>query len=292
MQAPKALSLYRWSRWPALAFAIIVSAVSPHVHAADAELAPQGAGITLQVLMSVDPVDPPGGYDFCGAVVTIVAYTGENVRWCYRITNNSDVPLTRHTLQSSEFGTILSNFPFTLVPDASAFITMMEPAGDSRQETATWHAYTPDTPDDFSDVAIGTLTVRPGIEVEVTASVDPLAPPSGYDACGTQSVIEVDPGRTVRWCYTVRNVSSIPRSRHSLVTTQHGPLLNDFPFTLVPGASAFLTATQVMGGSPIHEAATWTAFRPGPSYLSTATAMGYALEVGDAIFIWGFDQAP
>lgn len=291
MQTPKVSSTCR-TRWPALAFAIVVSAMSLHMRAAEAQLAPDGAGITLQVRMSVDPVDPPDGYDFCGTVVTMVAYTGENVRWCYEITNNSDVALTRHSLQSSEFGTILSDFPFTLMPGASAFITRMEPAGDSRQETATWHAYTPDTPNDFSDVAIGTVTVRPGIEVEVTASVDPLAPPPDYDACGTESVIEVDPGRTVRWCYTVRNVSSIPRSRHDLVTAEHGQLLNDFPFTLVPGASAFLTATQVMAGSPIHETATWTAYRPGPAYLSTATAMGYALEVGDAIFIWGFDQTP
>ena len=89
-----------------------------------------------------------------------------------------------------------------------------------------------------------------------------------------------------------RAARSIARSRHHLVTAQHGQLLDDFPFTLVPGASAFLTATQVMGGAPIHEAATWTAFRPGPAHLSTATAMGYALEVGDAIFIWGFDQTP
>jgi hypothetical protein len=272
--------------------AIIASATLPRAHATDAELAPDGPVITLRVLMSVDPLDPPIEYDNCGAVGTLQAYTGENVRWCYRITNNTDVPLTRHTLQSSQFGTIISNFPFTLQPGANAFITRMAPVGDSLVETATWRAYTPDTPDDYSDAAIGTLTVRSGIELAVTASMDPLAPPPGYDECGTQSAIPANPGRTVRWCYTVSNVSSIPRSRHSLVTTQNGALLDDFPFTLVPGASAFLTSTQVMGASAINEAATWTAFRPGPVYLSTATAAGRVLAVGDAIFIWGFDQTP
>lgn len=292
MQLPKASSLYRWSRWPAVAFATIASAASPPVHATEPGLSPDGAGITLQVRLSIDPVDPPEGYDACGVVVGMVAYTGENVRWCYQITNNSDVALTRHTLTSGQFGTILSDFPFNLVPGASAFLTVMEPVGDSRKETAIWHAYTPDTPHEFSDVGIGTVTVRPGIEVVVTASVDPLAPPPDYDACGTQSVIEADPGRTVRWCYTIRNLSSIPRSRHDLVTAQHGPLLDEFPYELMPGSSAFLTATQVMGGSPIHETATWNAYRPGPAYFSTATAMGYALGVGDAIFIWGFDGTP
>lgn len=290
MQTPKASPTWRRSRWPAFAFAIVASSTMPRAHAADAERVPDGPVITLRVLMSVDPLDPPPDYDNCGDVGSLVAYTGENVRWCYRITNNTDVPLTRHSLQSSQFGTILSDFPFTLVPGASAFITMMEPVGISVQETATWHAYTPDTPDDFSDVSIGTLTVRSGVELRVTASVDPLAPPPGYDACGTQSVIPTNPGRTVRWCYTIRNVSSIPRTRHTLVTTQNGSLLDDFPFTLVPGASAFLTSTQVMGASAIEEAATWTTFRPGPLHVSTATAAARVLAVGDAIFISGFDQ--
>lgn len=292
MQTPKASPTFRRSRWPALVFAIVASATMPRVHATDAELAPDGAGIMLQVLLSVDPLDPPGGYDHCGTDVALEAYTGENVRWCYRITNNSDVPLTRHSLQSSEFGTILTDFPYNLLPGSSAFLTVLDPASDSLQETATWHAYTPDAPDDFSDAAIGTLTVRSGIELVVTASIDPLAPPPDYDACGTQSVIEADPGRTVRWCYTIRNVSSIPRTRHSLVTSEHGSLLDDFPYTLAPGAAAFLTATQVMDASAIDESATWTAFRPGPTYLSTATGMARVLAVGDAIFIWGFDDAP
>src|SRR5688500_14629588 len=107
MQTPKASPTFRRSRWPALVFAIVASAAMPRGHATDAELAPDGAGITLQVLLSVDPLDPPGGYDHCGIDVALEAYTGENVRWCYRITNNSDAPLTRHSLQSSEFGTIL-----------------------------------------------------------------------------------------------------------------------------------------------------------------------------------------
>ena len=293
MQTPKALPMSRRPRWPAVVFAIVASATMARAHATDAHAdearVPDGPVITLRVLLSVDPLDPPPEYDNCGAIGSLVAYTGENVRWCYQITNNTDVPLTRHSLQSSQFGTILSDFPFTLVPGASAFITRMDPVGASVQETATWHAYTPDTPDDFHDASIGTLTVRPGVELRVTASVDPLVLPPNYDYCGTQTVIPANPGRTVRWCYQIRNVSSIPRTRHTLVTTQKGLLLNDFPFTLVPDASAFLTSTQVMGAAAITEAANWTAFRPGPVHVSTAAATGRVLAVGDAIFIWGFD---
>ncbi|RYD14458.1 MAG: hypothetical protein EOP90_13690 [Lysobacteraceae bacterium] len=285
----KASTSCRWSRWPAIALATLIGTASPLVHASDAELVPDGPAVTLRVLMSIDPLDPPIEHDPCGTVGSMVAYTGENVRWCYRITNNTDVPLTRHTLESDRAGTILSDFPFTLVPGASAFITRVEPITESVQETATWRASTPDTPDDYSDDSTGTLTVRSGIEVVVTASMDPVAPPPGYDECGTQNAIEATPGRTVRWCYTVRNVSSIPRTRHTVVTSQNGTVIEDFPFTLVPGASAFLTQTQVMDASALTEVATWTAFRTGPEHLSTATATGRVLAVGDAIFMSGFE---
>jgi hypothetical protein len=133
------------------------------------------------------------------------------------------------------------------------------------------------------------LTVLPGVELTITASIDPVAPPPGYDACGTQSTLPAIPGRTVRWCYSIRNVSSIPRTRHTLVTTQSGSVLNDFQYTLAPDAAAFITATQVMGATAIDEAATWTAFRPGPVHLSTATATARVLAVADVIFITGFD---
>src|SRR5690606_2324384 len=99
------------------------------------------------------------------------------------------------------------------------------------------------------------------------------------------------PGRTVRWCYAIRNVSSIPRTRHSLVTSENGSVLDNFPYDLEPGAAAFITVTQVMDASAIDESATWTAFRPGPEHLSTSTARARVLAVGDAIFISGFEQA-
>lgn len=289
MQILKASSTARSSRWLALVIAIAASATMPRVHATDAGSAPDGAGIGLTVSMSVDPLDPPTGYDNCGAATNLVAYTGENVRWCYQITNLSDASLTRHTLQSSQFGTVLSDFTYTLSPGASAFITQMAPVTASLTETATWRAYTPATPFDFTDSASATLTVRPGVELTITGSVDPVAPPPGYDACGTQTSIPAIPGRTVRWCYTIRNASSIPRTRHTLVSTQSGSVLNDFPYTLTPGASAFITATQVMGATAIDEAATWTAFRPGPVHLSTSTATARVLSVADVILITGFD---
>ena len=39
----------------------------------------------------------------------------------------------------------------------------------------------------------------------------------------------------------------------------------------------------------IDEAATWTAFRPGPVHLSTSTATARVLSVADVILITGFD---
>ncbi len=51
------------------------------------------------------------------------------VTYCYEVTNVGPVTLTLHDLLDSEEGELLSNFPYVLVPGASAFITE---SGDDR----------------------------------------------------------------------------------------------------------------------------------------------------------------
>jgi hypothetical protein len=238
--------------------------------------------------VSIDPPDPPMGYDFCGDSTSVAAFTGENVRWCYEITNNTAGNLTRHDLTSSEFGSILSNFPFTLVPGASAFLTRVEPVMVSRTETATWTAYNPGPVDQQASSDSASVTASSGITLEVTASIDPLVLPPNYDFCGTESVVASTPGRDVRWCYRVTNVSSISRTRHSLDSDRLGLILSDFPFTLVSGASAFLTQVETLGEATLTERATWTAYQPGPTHESVAVDQARAL-VDLAIFGNGFE---
>lgn len=158
----------------------------------------------------------------------------------------------------------------------------------SLTETATWRAYNPGSPDDYTDTGAGTLTVLPGVTVLVTLSIDPIPLPPNHNVCGTQRVLSVPAGRTVRWCYRVTNHSSIPRSRHTVSTTRAGSLLVNFPFTVAAGASTFTTFTETMGSARLVETASWTAFRPGPVHVSVAEGSARALLRPD-VFIDGFE---
>lgn len=125
------------------------------------------------------------------------------------------------------------------------------------------------------------------VVVTIMGSIDPLGPPPA-DYCGTERSLNVPPGRTIRWCFRVSNASSIARSRHTLETPRGGTVIEDFPFNLVPAANAFLTVTETMGDSTLLQSGTWTAFRPGPAYLSTASGTARAIA-GAGVFADGFE---
>jgi hypothetical protein len=81
--------------------------------------------------------------------------------------------------------------------------------------------------------------------------------------CGASTAIALPAGADVFPCYTIANVGNAPLTRHDLVDSRSGPILADFPYTLLPGASAFLTQDT---NSPAGGAWTssWTAYNPGP----------------------------
>jgi hypothetical protein len=248
----------------------------------------RGGGLVLDVTLSVDPPDPEPGYDSCGSNIGLTAYTGDNVRWCYEITNNTGVTLTRHDLASSRFGAILSNFSFSLMPGAKAFITRVEDAVGARVETATWTSYNPGPVDLASDADSASLSTETGIELEVTLSIDPVPLPPMYDACGSETTLAVPPGRDVRWCYQVRLLGNTTRTRHTLQSTRQGTILDDFAYDLLSGNAAFITRVETMGETRLTESATWTAYRPGPVNVSTDRAGAVANSAID-IFANGFE---
>ena len=253
----------------------------------DDDTAPRGNGLELRIRLAVDPVDPPPEYDPCLGAASLIAYTGERVRWCYRIINNSSLTPTRHDLESVAFGDVITDFPFTLVPGDDPYLTQVADVTESMLEEAVWTAYNPGPTNVLTATAGARLTVRPGISLVVTLGVDPIGPPPD-DYCGTQTVATVPPGRTIRWCFRMTNHSSITRTRHTLRTTQNGNVLTDFPYSVETGDDPFITVTQVMGQTSLRETGTWTAYRNGPSYSSTATASARAIP-GFGIFADGFE---
>lgn len=78
------------------------------------------------------------------------------------------------------------------------------------------------------------------------------------NACATTQVITVPVGTQVTYCYRVENTGDENLVSHSLSDDQLGIILNQFSYTLVPGASVFLTQTAQIQ-SETTNIATWTA---------------------------------
>lgn len=257
-----------------LGLACGLAAAAPGADRTRLSSAPLGGGISLSVTLSIDPADPPSNYDSCGAEAIATAKVGQTARWCYRVINHDSIELSRHTLVSDEFGSILSAFIYVLPPGASAFITQTEAVSVSRSESATWTAFNPGPVDVSIDSDSASLTALPPLDFALTVSVDPDPLPPSYDHCGSQNAVLAESGKNVRWCYRIRNTSALTFGLHSVVSDRLGGVLNAFPYVLAPDASAFITQVEAVGVADLFESATWTAFNPGPSdeYQTTAAA--------------------
>ncbi len=77
-------------------------------------------------------------------------------------------------------------------------------------------------------------------------------------SCGTGTSVEVEEGTPVTYCYTVSNISPATLTNHDLEDNVLGTLLNNWSFTLTPGASTSYTVTVAAEQSAIHDSI-WTA---------------------------------
>jgi hypothetical protein len=122
------------------------------------ELSPQ---IELNKTVGTDP-------NACATSDSIVVPAGTEVTYCYEVTNTGTFSLTLHDLVDSELGTLLDDFPYTLLPSASAFITETTTINENTTNTATWTAYV-EAGGDFaqdSDTATVTTNLPPDIVVD------------------------------------------------------------------------------------------------------------------------------
>lgn len=88
--------------------------------------------------------------------------------------------------------------------------------------------------------------------------------------CATTDPISVPAGTTVQYCYTVTNTGTEQLNYHTVVDDQLGVLLQNFPFALTPGASAFFTA-QTQIDNTVTNSATWDALINLPPTVGTVT---------------------
>jgi subtilisin-like proprotein convertase family protein len=98
-----------------------------------------------------------------------------------------------------------------------------------------------------------------GASIVITKTVG-----TSVEACAVAKTIFVEPGTLVTYCYEVTNIGATSLSLHDLEDSELGVLLDDFFYTLTPGASAFLTSSAEIDISTVNTA-TWTAFNAGPT---------------------------
>jgi subtilisin-like proprotein convertase family protein len=198
----------------------------------------------------------------CASGSAISVGPGDEVTYCYEVTNTGTLTLTLHDLEDDKLGDLLSAFPYSLVPGASAFITETSVITQTTTNVATWTAYNAGPTGVISDTASATVTVvPPSVSLDKTVGTDPAV-------CATTDVINVIAGTTVVYCYEVTNSGLTTLNLHDLVDSELGSLLNGFAYALTPGASVFLTETAVINVTTVNTA-TWTAYNAGPTFVST-----------------------
>lgn len=92
------------------------------------------------------------------------------------------------------------------------------------------------------------------LTVNKTVGTNPLL-------CASTDQVEVAAGTEVTYCYTVLNTGEETLNSHTLVDSELGTLLMDFPYSLATGASAFITQSVVLNAS-VTNTATWSALTP------------------------------
>lgn len=245
--------------------------------AAPAEVA--APAITLQATVGLDD-------STCASTSHIVVESEVNVWYCYTVTNTGDVALTLHSIEDSVLGGRINGVNFTLAPGTTVSTTQMGlffPVwiAGSIASTVTWTAYNAGPNDVVTGTADVSVTLaQSSITLDVTVGTDP-------SVCAGTSVIEVDPGTEVTYCYTVFNSGNVTLNLHDLEDDQLGSLLSGFSYALSPGGLAFLLFTTTVNDSVVNTAI-WNAYNPGP--VNVASSQGSAtVIVSDFIFADGFE---
>lgn len=116
----------------------------------------------------------------------------------------------------------------------------------------------------IDDVSVTACMPLPTIELTKTVGMD-----SGI--CATSDTLNLTEADDVFYCYTIKNTSPVTLTTHTLVDDQLGLLLDNYPYTVSPGAMAFLTATTFITESVIN-VAEWTVSNGVVTATATATA--------------------
>ncbi|MCL4870288.1 MAG: proprotein convertase P-domain-containing protein [Anaerolineae bacterium] len=228
--------------------------------------------VSVTACMPVNPavnVTKTVGTDasICAATNNITVPAGTEVTYCYTVQNSGDITLTHHTVEDSELGTLIANFPSTLAPSATTFFTASAIINSSVTNVVTWTAFITNTLVTTFDTDSATVTVMAGmpeIAVNKTVGTDPTT-------CATTSTISVPYGSTVYYCYAVENTGNITLTHHTVEDDVMGTLANGLPFDLGPAATYWFTAAYTLTSESVTNIVTWTAYIDGTAIQAVGT---------------------
>jgi len=161
--------------------------------------------------------------------------------------------------------TLITEYNFASLGGTGGFIGLTDSGGISRVELLANNGAAGNGAEGLTGILFGGTSGDASITLDKTVGTS-----SG--TCATTDTITVPATTTVYYCYTVENTGEITLTRHDLTDTELGTILTNFPFTLVPGASAFLTQSATITQTTVN-IAVWTAYIPGgPSASATDVA--------------------
>ncbi len=169
----------------------------------------------------------------CPGSDPLAVYVGDNVTYCFNVTNTGNVSLSNVSLSDDHYGTILL-VNDTLLPDESLTnwtITYIVTESDipSVINTATVNSTDPDNKS-VNDTDVCTLNV----DYNASIVINKTAYTSG--SCPGSDPLIVHIGDNVTYCFNVTNTGNVTLTNLSLSDDHYGTILlvND---TLLPGES-------------------------------------------------------
>lgn len=93
--------------------------------------------LDLEVTVGIDT-----GVEYCPLTEFVEVPAGTTVKVCYSVENTGTETLVSHDLTDAKLGALLTDFPYSLVVDASVFLTETHTVSETTPFTGTWTART------------------------------------------------------------------------------------------------------------------------------------------------------
>lgn len=213
----------------------------------------------IEITTGVSVNDTSG---MCSQAQEIDVLIGQEVTWCYQVSNTTAADITLEGIGDTQFGLITAD-TLTLVPGESAVFTRTATVTETVVHETLWSVsgdavYLDSAP--WGTVTLGgqlqqntQVNVIPaGLKLDMTVALS-------ADECGLYDTLTPPLGAVIVTCYEVQNTHpAVTYTTHTLVDSELGTLLTDELIVLSFGETAVFTTTSIVeAGETIHNA-TWT----------------------------------